>query len=52
VQAHRVAQLFVDLFEEAISSILKLDDLFRLELLHVVFIVGFFLGMVAFIEHI
>ena len=47
-----VVLLFIDLIKEAIASILKLDNLFRLEALDVVFVIRFFLRMVTLVEHV
>ena len=47
-----VVLLFIDLIKEAVASIVKLDDLLRLQALDVVFVVGLFLRMVTLVEHV
>ena len=52
IRALRVVLVFIDLVKEAVASILELDDLLWLQALHVVFVVGLLLRMVALVEHV
>ena len=47
-----VVLLFIDLIKEAIASIMKLDDLLRLQALDVVFVVSLLPRMVTLVEHV